>query len=90
MSLVAVNTDFSVTAIAPAATATETPTATARIHHIDGNSTDVRSCHHAGFPLMIDTMALNASLSVRETGSDGTTIPGDRCLVKVGNGGAGE
>ena len=81
---------FSVTAIAPAATATETPTATARVHHIDGNLIDIRSCHGAGFPLTIDTMALNATLSVPETGSDGATMPGDRCLAKVGNGGLGE
>lgn len=90
MSLVAVNTDFRATAVAPAATATETPTGTTPARHIDGNLTDVRNCHRAGFPLMIGTMALNASLSVPETGSDGTTMPGDRCLVEVGNGGAGE
>lgn len=78
MGIVAMNPDFRVTAIAPAATATETPTATARVHHLDGNLIDVRGCHHAGFPLVIDTMALTASLSVPETGSDGITMPGDR------------
>lgn len=90
MGLVVMEYAFRVTDIAPAATATETPTATARVHHIDGNLIDVRSCHDAGFPLMIDTMALNATLSVSETGSDGTTMQGDRCLAKVGNGGLGE
>lgn len=87
MGLMAVKPDFRGAAIALVVIASETPTA--RALHIDGNLIDVPSCHHADFPLMIDTMALDASLNRPETGGDGTTMPDDRCLVKVGNGGAG-
>ena len=86
MNLVTVKTDFRAT-VALVVTATETPIATARVHHIEGILTDVRNCHHAGSPLIT---ALNASLTALETGSDGTAVPGDRyLLVNVGNGAGG-
>ncbi|KAN0134139.1 hypothetical protein V8E53_008076 [Lactarius tabidus] len=55
VTTVVVRSDFHVTIIAPASTVTETPTVTARIHHINGSAIDVRSGHHVGFPLVIDT-----------------------------------
>jgi hypothetical protein len=89
MGPVDVKSDIRVTVIVRAATVIEPPTATARVHHVDGNLIDVRSCHHVDFPLEIDTMALNATLSVSETGSDGTTILGDRYLAEGGQWGRG-
>ena len=79
-----VKSDFRVTTVISAPASTAPP---ARVHRVDGNLIDVRSYHRAGFPLIV---ALNASLSVSETGGDGITMPGDRYLgLKVGNGGVG-
>jgi len=90
-NLILANIDTPEIVLVPVATTdTEALTATAHIHHIDGNLRDVRSCHHAGIRLLIDTKIMNANLSVRETGSDGTGIRDDRCSVMVRNGAAGE
>jgi hypothetical protein len=89
MGLVAVKSDIRVTVIAPTSTVTEPPTPTVHVHHVDENLIDVRSCHHVGILLVIDTIALNATLSVSETGSDGTTIPDDKWLAEGGQWGRG-
>jgi hypothetical protein len=62
---------------------------TARVHHIEGNPTDIQSCHHVGFPLAIDTIALNMTLSVSETRSDEPQCQTINGWLKVGNGGVG-